>query len=91
MHEKKMTKLLALALAATFALTACNTGGETTEPAPSEGGETAETTTSEGEGTAEATSETAEHEPITDLYRYQRDGNLQYALFPEPEGIRCPV
>lgn len=69
--KKKMTKLLALALAATFALTACNTGGQTTEPAPSEGGETAETTTSEGEGTAEATSETAEHEPITDLYMSQ--------------------
>ena len=69
--KKKMTKLLALALAATFALTACNTGGETTEPAPSEDGETAETTTSEGEGIAEATSETAEHEPITDLYMSQ--------------------
>ena len=69
--KKKMTKLLALALAATFALTACNTGGQTTEPAPSEGGEPAETTTSEGEGTAEATSETAEHEPITDLYMSQ--------------------
>ncbi len=52
--KKKMTKLLALALAATFALTACNTGGQTTEPAPSEGGEPAETTTSEGEGTAES-------------------------------------
>ena len=69
--KKKMTKLLALALAATFALTACNTGGQTTEPAPSEGGEPAETTTSEGESTAETTSETAEHEPITDLYMSQ--------------------
>ena len=56
--KKKMTKLLALALAATFALTACN-------------GEPAETTTSEGESTAETTSETAEHEPITDLYMSQ--------------------
>ena len=87
-----MRKMMGLVLAgaAAFALTACNTGGETTEPAPSEGGETAETTTSEGEGTAEATSETAEHEPITDLYMSQTV-NLQYALFPEPEGIRCPV
>ena len=64
--KKKMTKLLALALAATFALTACNSGSQP-EGSTSPEGDGAEATTTEGESSAEATG----HEPIKDLYMSQ--------------------
>ena len=90
--KKTMTKLLALALAATFALTGCNAGsGSGTNDSGTSSSDANTGSAQEGETSAEAT----EHEPIKDLYMSQtvinemETFNILYAQSQKEFDVLC--
>ncbi len=90
--KKTMTKLLALALAATFALTGCNAGSESgTNDSGTSSSDANTGSAQEGETSAEAT----EHEPIKDLYMSQtvinemETFNILYAQSQKEFDVLC--